>query len=47
MNDNDGDGLLDAWESGGGYNEVTQRLCVPMPGAVNGQKDMFAQLDYM
>jgi alpha-tubulin suppressor-like RCC1 family protein len=47
VNDSDGDGLLDAWESAGGYNEVSDGSWVPLPGAVNGQKDMFAQLDYM
>ena len=47
VNDSDDDGLLDAWESAGGYNEVSDDSWVPLPGAVNGQKDMFAQLDYM
>ena len=47
VNDSDGDGLLDAWESAGGYNEVSDGSWVPLPGAANGPKDMFAQLDYM
>ena len=47
VNDSDGDGLLDAWESAGGYYEVSDGSWVPLPGAVNGQRDMFAQLDYM
>ena len=57
VNDSDHDGLLDAWEAGPpagdlhagqpGYYEVSDGSWVPLPGAVNGQKDMFVQLDYM
>jgi alpha-tubulin suppressor-like RCC1 family protein/uncharacterized protein (DUF2345 family) len=47
VNDTDNDGLLDAWELAGGYNEVSDDSWVPLTGADIGQKDMFVQLDYM
>ena len=47
VNDGDDDGLLDAWESAGGYNEITDGSWVPSDRRGQWAKDMFAQLDYM
>lgn len=55
VQDTDGDGLLDVWESNQGYSDVVRGLdtntpvggqWVPLPGADPNRKDIFAELDY-
>ena len=57
--DTDGDGLLDAWETGGvGYNQTTRTICsagttgcqfidLPAMGADPNVRNIFVQLDWM
>ena len=42
----DSDGLLDSWKRDGGYTDVNTGQWVALPGAKNGQKDLFIELDY-
>lgn len=46
VQDSDTDGLLDIWETNQGYTDPNGNV-VALPGAVNGTKDIFVQLDYM
>ena len=53
----DNDGILDSWKAGPttgdfyaaqpGYYDVKSGGWVPLPGAKQGEKDLFVQLDYM
>jgi len=57
VNNPDNDGILGAWKAGPagsdfhggepGYYDVKTGLWVALPGARQGQKDLFVQLDYM
>ena len=57
VNNPDKDGILSAWKAGPsgsdfhagepGYYDVKTGLWVALPGAKQGQKDLFVQLDYM
>ncbi|MGE5109470.1 MAG: hypothetical protein ACM3JB_01340 [Acidobacteriaceae bacterium] len=46
VKDTDGDGLLDAWENANQYVDYENNEIVKLPGAVNGQKDLFAEIDW-
>ena len=43
----DGDGLLEVWKTNQGYTDLLTGQAVALPGAKNGQKDIFVQLDYL
>jgi hypothetical protein len=43
----DGDGLLDVWKTNQGYTDLLTGQAVALPGAKNGQKDLFVQIDYL
>jgi hypothetical protein len=49
VQDTDGDGLLDAWESGvnPGYTDALSGQLVALPGANPGIKDLFVEVDYL
>ncbi len=57
VSNTDNDGILDAWKTGPpagdfhagqpGYYDVKTGAWVGLPGAKQGQKDLFVQLDYM
>jgi predicted Zn-dependent protease with MMP-like domain len=57
VTNSDNDGILDAWKAGpaagdfhagqSGYYDVKTGSWVPLPGAKQGEKDLFVQLDYM
>jgi hypothetical protein len=47
VEDSDGDGLLDAWENGGGYTDFGTGQWTPLPGAAKNVRDIYVQLDYM
>ncbi len=57
VSNSNGDGVLDAWKAGPaggdfyagqpGYYDVKTGSWVPLPGAAQGEKDLFVQLDYM
>jgi len=47
VQNSDNDGLLDLWKQNQGYFEFPSGAFVALPGAVNGQKDVFVQIDYM
>src|SRR3984957_4999305 len=59
VNEPDGDGLLKSWKKAGGYCDasINGGVClqgfnldpgwVALPGATQGEKDLFIQLDYM
>jgi hypothetical protein len=57
VNNSDNDGILNAWKAGPatgdffagqpGYYDVKTESWVPLPGAKQGEKDLFVQLDYM
>ena len=47
VNNSDGDGILDAWKASQGYTDVNTGTWVPLPGATQGEKDLFVQFDYM
>ena len=57
VKNSDNDGILNAWKAGPaagdfyagapGYYDVKTGSWVPLPGAKQGQKDLFVQLDYM
>jgi MBG domain (YGX type)/PASTA domain/Abnormal spindle-like microcephaly-assoc'd, ASPM-SPD-2-Hydin len=57
VNNSDHDGILDAWKAGPGagdfhagqpgYYDVKSGAWVSLPGAKQGEKDLFVQLDYM
>jgi len=46
VQNSDGDGLLDVWKQNKGYTDVNNGQWVALPGAKNGQKDLFVELDY-
>lgn len=46
VKDSDGDGLLDAWEDAHQYVDYENNEIVKLPGAINGQKDLFAEIDW-
>ena len=47
----DGDGLLDIWKQGvggvPGYTDAASNQWVSLPGATTGEKDLFAEVDYL
>jgi len=43
----DGDGLLDVWKTNQGYTDLLTGQAVSLPGAKQGQKDVFSQIDYL
>lgn len=53
VQDSDGDGLLDVWETNQGYfdalstNPLYPQQWVALPGATNGVKDLFVEIDYL
>jgi hypothetical protein len=57
VTNSDNDGILDAWKAGPpggdfyagepGYYDVKTGAWVSLPGAVQGEKDLYVQLDYM
>lgn len=47
VQDTDKDGLLDVWESNQGYTDMKTAQWVPLPGAVNGNNDLFVEVDYL
>jgi MBG domain (YGX type)/Bacterial lectin/PASTA domain len=47
VNNSDNDGILDAWKAAQGYTDVMTGAWVPLPGATQGEKDLFVQFDYM
>ncbi|HEX5236459.1 MAG TPA: hypothetical protein VFW25_14155 [Silvibacterium sp.] len=47
VQDTDGDGLLDVWESNQGYTDAVSGQWVALPGANPNRKDIFVELDYL
>jgi hypothetical protein len=47
VQDTDGDGLLDIWESEHGYTDAASGQSVALPGADPNVKDIFVELDYL
>lgn len=47
VQDSDGDGLLDVWETKQGYTDAVSGQWVPLPGANPNAKDLFVELDYL
>ena len=47
VQDSDGDGLLDIWKANQGYTDVNTGDWVALPGAKQGSRDIFIQLDYL
>ncbi len=47
VQDTDGDGLLDIWETNQGYTDAVSGNFVALPGANPIQKDIFVELDYL
>jgi hypothetical protein len=47
VQDTDGDGLLDEWETNQGYTDATTGQWVALPGANPNGKDVFVELDYL
>jgi hypothetical protein len=47
VQDTDGDGLLDVWETNQGYTDAITNQFVALPGANPNQKDIFVELDYL
>ena len=47
VQDTDGDGLLDVWESNQGYTDALSNQWVALPGANPNVKDLFIELDYL
>lgn len=47
VQDTDGDGLLDIWETNQGYTDAVSGNFVALPGANPLQKDIFVELDYL
>ena len=47
VQDQDGDGLLDAWEDGLGYTDAITGQFVALPGANKSVKDIYAEVDYL
>jgi hypothetical protein len=47
VQDQDNDGLLDAWEDGQGYTDLISGQFVALPGADKTVKDIFVQVDYL
>jgi hypothetical protein len=47
VKDTDGDGLLNVWETDQGYYDAKDGSWVPLPGATNGVKDLFVEVDYL
>ena len=45
--DSDGDGLLDVWKQNQGYTDAVSGNFVALPGATQGEKDMFVEVDYL
>jgi len=43
----DHDALLNVWKTNQGYNDIKDGSFVPLPGATNGQQDIFVQIDYL
>ena len=47
VQDTDGDGLLDVWESNQGYTDAVSGQQVALPGANPTAKDLFVEIDYL
>jgi hypothetical protein len=47
VQDSDGDGLLDTWESNQGYTDAVSGNFVALPGSDPLKKDIFVELDYL
>jgi len=47
VQNSDGDGLLNVWKQNKGYTDVNTGQWVALPGAQNGRKDLFIELDYV
>ncbi|HEX9112680.1 MAG TPA: hypothetical protein VF845_14465 [Terriglobales bacterium] len=47
VQDTDGDGLLDVWETNQGYTDALSGQWVALPGADPGKKDIFVEVDYL
>jgi hypothetical protein len=47
VKDFDKDGLLDIWETGGGYTDISDGSFVSLPGADASARDLFVQVDYL
>jgi hypothetical protein len=47
VQDTDGDGLLDVWESNQGYTDAVSGQWVALPGANPNKKDIFVEVDYL
>src|SRR6266581_5954880 len=47
VQDTDGDGLLDVWETNQGYTDAISNQFVSLPGANPNVKDIFVEVDYL
>ncbi len=47
VQDTDGDGLLDVWETNQGYTDAVSGQWVALPGANPNKKDLFIEVDYL
>jgi len=47
VQDSDGDGLLDIWETNQGYTDAVSGQVVALPGANPNAPDIFVELDYL
>jgi hypothetical protein len=47
VQDTDGDGLLDVWETNQGYTDAVSNQWVALPMADPNKKDIFVELDYL
>ncbi len=47
VQDTDGDGLLDVWETNQGYTDAVSGQLVALPGANKNVKDIFVEVDYL
>lgn len=47
VKDQDGDGLLDAWEDAKGYTDIKDGKWVALPDADKTTKDLYVQIDYL
>jgi len=47
VQDSDGDGLLDVWETNQGYTDAPSGQWVALPGASPNVKDIFVEVDYL
>jgi len=47
VQDSDADGLLDIWEHNHSYTDAASGSQIALPGADQGKKDLFVQVDYL